>query len=681
MGLLVVTQFLLVGSVSVAASAASSSAFYFNDATTAANNVLTNSGTLTSASNTATVASVGDVTITTFTNSGTIRNTGSGPAISLTSIGTVGGGFTLTNSGTITGDISLTGGGDTLNVSGNSSTITGDIAFNGGTDTMNVSGTFTTGGAISGLEALKVDGGSGNGIELQVDHAITGNPTVNITSGDTLDLNEDLTTTNALTMGGTVDIASLKTLTVGSVTGNAAGANSVLISNITGDTSASQLVVSGGGGVDFSNTDFQFRVFGNLTDGVSFTIVDDNAAPVTGTVVDNSALYDYAIALTGTDDISVTVTKVGTMNSLATNGDAKAIGAALDSLSFDATGDLSTIIGELSALNTTQLNTALESLTPGTDTAVGLAGARVQAQSLGTVSNRLAMLRGAEGTGVATGDGSRHVWGQFFGDITDQDQKDNKPGFDARTWGLAFGVDSDNVVEGANVGVAVSYADTNVDSDSGNNADTDVDSYSVSAYGSKDLMDGMWVNGMATFGVNNYEGTRTVNVGGFGRTASADYDGWQFGLKAEVGKDIARDGGNMTLTPVGSIEWSHLNMDSYTETGAGGANLTVDTENVDTITLGAGAEWAWNKEDMKPVLRAKLTYDVGDVNAESTSTFSGGGSAFKTEGLELGRLAAQVGAGVTFYQGDSMELMLNYDAEIRDESFGHHGLVNARWAW
>jgi len=36
---------------------------------------------------------------------------------------------------------------------------------------------------------------------------------------------------------------------------------------------------------------------------------------------------------------------------------------------------------------------------------------------------------------------------------------------------------------------------------------------------------------------------------------------------------------------------------------------------------------------------------------------------------------------VTFYQGDSMELMLNYDAEIRDESFGHHGLVNARWAW
>ena len=58
------------------------------------------------------------------------------------------------------------------------------------------------------------------------------------------------------------------------------------------------------------------------------------------------------------------------------------------------------------------------------------------------------------------------MWGQVFGQTADQDMRDGINGYDADTFGIAVGLDTENIGNDTVVGMAFSYADTDVSSDS-----------------------------------------------------------------------------------------------------------------------------------------------------------------------------------------------------------------------
>ena len=219
-----------------------------------------------------------------------------------------------------------------------------------------------------------------------------------------------------------------------------------------------------------------------------------------------------------------------------------------------------------------------------------------------------------------------------------------------------------------------------------NNASTDINSYQLTGYLSREKLGAqeLFLNAMVSVAYNDYESSRQVAVGGFTNTASADYNGMQYGARVEIGKDYFVEAAKTYLTPVASVQYSHLNLDSYTETGAGGANLTVNPEDVNTIDLALGVEASRvfelnNGGQLVPEARIKYLYSAGDTDMATTSTFAGGGNAFKTTGVDISRSGGQAGLGVTYKTPNGVELSANYDAEMRSDYFGHSAQLRFRY--
>jgi len=605
---------------------------------------------------------------------------------------------TVKDDSTVTGNIAFGAGGtDALTVSG--SRINGNISNGAGSDlaitltngiisgtiidssgdaddslTINGENTFTTYGVITGFEDLNIN------TDMVVNHAITGAVTLDLAADKTLSANENITASGLLTNDGTVNIAAGKVVTAGTYTGTGTLGFAITSSNTT--SGMGQLSLTGGTvAAGTSVTINMANTSGFIASGTQYVIVNGTGtAGVASLTTDSSGVYRYSTE-DSSGDLLLTVGRVDTADVVA-GSDNKSVAAVLDTLGADATGELYTVQGQIGSQATAGgVQNVLESLTPSIDGA-GIASVNFAVDAGNQISNRLASVR-STGYGVATGDAmaSNFMWAQGFGSTVEQDDKNGQRGYDASSAGASIGMDTDTLVDGATTGLAFTYGKSSVDSNASGGASTDIDTYGLTAYGSRMMDNGVFVNGQLGFGYNQYEMERTV--AGVGRT-SGDTNGWQTTAKVEAGRDY--DMGGLTLTPLASLQYTYLDMDSYTETGAGGASLRVNPESMSTVDAGAGAEMSYamplsDGGTLKPTVRAKYIYRMGDRGMGTTSQFVGGGTAFNTSGVESDRSSVNLGAGLLLTTVGGTDLSLNYDADIRSSLTGHTGQLKARWAF
>ncbi|MCK5373653.1 MAG: autotransporter domain-containing protein [Alphaproteobacteria bacterium] len=435
--------------------------------------------------------------------------------------------------------------------------------------------------------------------------------------------------------------------------------------------------------------DLNFNVTGNVTTGV-IQIGNGNGVGVAtvGTVTDNSYRYTFAVAgstVTATDDLDVTITALAAAD-IGTTTTNDNVATALDTLADSTNTQISAIVDNFAAASTQDAaNEVLEAAANTVDGAHVAAGLAVSNQTMGMTRQRLSALRAGQ-SGMSTGDQSTGLkaWGQAFGQTATQDTRGGIDGYDSDTYGLAVGVDSENIIENGVVGIAFSYGDTDVKSKNANTTDTDVDSYQLTLYGGRDLGNDTYVNGMVGYALNNIDTTRH-NVGGVaGLTAKGDFDASQFSAQAEVGRAYAYDG-DMTLTPNVLVNYAHYSTDSYTETGAGGANLAVNNDNLNILEVGLGVDAGWLFENgdgsmVEPEIRMGARYDLIGDQVASTANFTGAaGTSFQTKGFDPARTTFDIGAGVKYYNTDNWEFTADYDYEMKSDYDSHSGLVRAAY--
>ena len=590
------------------------------------------------------------------------------------------------NNGSIIGNLVTDVGADIVTITNGN--VSGTINLGGtGANTFNTSGTsFTTRGAGSNIGTWNV-----SNTTTTMNHAYTGVTTMRVNNGSTVNVSNtdafgSAGIATALNVSGTLNVGAGSR--VSATLANFANGG-VLGINVASSTSAGQLV-HGSAATAFAGASYTINVAntsGFIASGTTFKIVDGSATIAAGSVratgdITNasSGVYRFSVSrANGNEDISLTIGRVAT-DSIVSSESGKAVAKALDSLGVSATGTLLTVQGLIGSQTSEEgVNNVIESLTPGVD-GLGAANVGMSVATGNQVSNRLASLRGQ---GVATGSGmaSKHMWVEGFGTTAEQKEKDGTKGYDANGGGISFGADTDTLMDGYTVGASLSYGAATVESNSANNAETDINSYIGTIYGGRVMDDGMFVNGQVALGFNQYEGERTVMGVG---TAKSDFDGMQGSVKVEAGKDMAMDG--FTVTPMASLQYTPLNTDDYTETGAAGANLVVDTKSLNTLDVGLGGQVAYampmeNGGTLKPMLRAKYIYRAGDENMETTSRFTGGGAGFDTKGIKTGRSSAQVGAGLLLTTAGGVDFSVNYDADIRSKYLGHTGQLKARFAF
>lgn len=547
-----------------------------------------------------------------------------------------------------------------------------------GTSAQVVSGTITDG-------ILSVGTGT-SATDVTFNGVLSSIASATVAAGAQANLDANATLTGAITNNGTVGIGIGKTLTAVGFNGTGTYVIDVEDANASGTlTSADFGSLNGGGGaINLAGETVRFNFTGRTATGSAVVLGTGGAASTTSTSVsDNSVLYNAALAANG-NNLELTITR-DTMENVSTTANGQSVGAVLDDLSGTTNPELGQILDQAAlASSQSELNEVLEAASPTVDGGSYVAAFSVADQVVGLTETRLAALESGEAvTGMAAGNMSRgmRVWAQAFGQMADQDQRDGIDGYESETVGGAVGLDTENLSDISVLGVALSYANTDVDSDNANNTQTDVDSYGITLYGDHDLGNQAVLSGQIGYAHNTIDQTR-YDVGGVsGLNATADYDSDQFGVKAKVARSYATDGG-MTVTPNLSAAYTHLSVDEYTESGAGGANLSVDSDSLNVLDLGIGVDASWMHQNVdgsyiKPALKAGYRYDVIGDQVETTSNFTGGGAAFRTEGFEPARSKFNVGAGLTYYTTTNWELSANYDYEIKADYDAHSGWVRA----
>lgn len=563
-----------------------------------------------------------------------------GDDVAFTADGTINFGDSLV---TIGDDITTgTDGQGTVNFAG-SGTVTGDIGTN-----------------ANRLKLLTVGGTSGETLAIGNDFF----------AADTVTIGE-----NAITAGGVVNFASGQTLNV-TVTGGPAASGSITATGNATVNAGTLVVINVDGTGNYISNQQSFT----LIAGTGGAGVADLAA---GNITDTSYLLNFTQDTTDDDDLVVLAQRTS-LEEAGTSDNNSSVGQALEETGTSGDDDLDQVQNNLNAADSQEeVNDILESLTPTNDGAAVAATFNTSVQSLEITNTRLASLRNGEAsTGMVAGEMGQGVtaWIQAFGQSADQRRRNGVDGYEAETLGFAAGLDTENIHDSATVGLALSYARTDAESENINSTDTDINSYQVSLYGDYDLDQYTYLESMLAYAHNNIEQDRH-NVGLLGSTASADFDSDQFIVYAEAGRDytIAE---RTTLTPSVLAHYQHIAIDDYTEEGAGGLNLDVDNDGLNILELGVGAELGWNLDagngaSLRPAVNVGYRYDLIGDEVQSTSNFTGGGASFDTNGIEPARSTFNVGTSIEFANTSGWEFTADYNFEYKSDYDAHSGYLRA----
>jgi outer membrane autotransporter protein len=365
------------------------------------------------------------------------------------------------------------------------------------------------------------------------------------------------------------------------------------------------------------------------------------------------------------DEVGGDISAAGAENTLALAATLDRIALLVDSGDIPASSELGQTLALMQALeDPVALIQAIKSLEPESGGA-GSEGSKAAAGAVSAViSSRQASLRSnLYETGMVAGDevSITGFWIQGYDKDTEQELREGIDGFDVDMYGVALGADAP-VGERATVGLAISYAESQVDSTGIESNKMTIDSYQISSYVSFNE-DDYYLDALVSYARNEYDGKRNL-FGGL--TANSDYAGDQYGIRARGGYPFVLASG-LHVTPNTSIEYSYLKEESYQEDGAGNSGLDIGSQSLDALVLAAGVKVAYpftteSDTTWMPDFHIEVRRDfIGDKVELDTNFIGVGGAGFSINGASVEQTAYKAGIGLRAWSQSSLSFMFRYD--------------------
>ena len=240
------------------------------------------------------------------------------------------------------------------------------------------------------------------------------------------------------------------------------------------------------------------------------------------------------------------------------------------------------------------------------------------------------------------------AWVKGFGYFGNQAAENSFLGYDSSTYGTMIGYDVPLDPE-TRAGLGVGYARSTIDGKTFV-ANADIDTYQATAYASHEQ--GPWfAEGDLSFGWNDYSGNRSVLFPGVSSAAHANYDGQSYTGFATAGYHFFTQG--FTVTPLASLQYTHLNLDGYKESGAGIIDLNVNSQQYDFVESGLGLKVAhpfvYDNGTYVPEMHFKWLHEIANPTLDSTASFAvAPASPFTRPGFKMGDNTFNIGVGLTF---------------------------------
>ena len=597
----------------------------------------------------------------------------------------------------VTGNITLGGTNNELDIT-DGVTVAGNVAFGTGVNSFYVFPTvsFATGGTFvtagGGQTNLEIDSGT-----FIVNNAVgLGSGTILIYNGAALNLAAgDVTSTGAFTNNGTTSIGVGRSLNVGSIDTTAMNGVLSFTASNSGSTLLTGHINTGATAANLSNQTVSVNYIGGLgLTNSSRSLIASGTGNATGpiaAVIDNSYLYGFSV-IQGTTDPNDLYLQTTLRYSPTAASDTANNANAANVLSGPTINSSDPVISQIQAnLNNAPTrqayNNVVQSTLPTVDHGAASGATNFTADVFDVADSQLTTVDTGLQTGVAAGNETHglHPWMQGFGSYASQGMRSDVPGYNASTYGAAFGLDTRELVDDTVLGMSFAYGRTNVNSNNTNNTTTNVNTYQGMIYGNHQFAEDYFVTGMGAFGWDTNNENRQ-NVGAIaGLNASADYNSWQAATRWEVGRNFKDLPTNMTLTPSLISDYLHYQANGYTENGAGGADLHVGSRAENQLNLGLGlqAEWLFETEDgskLRPNLHGSYKYDVLNNDAvDTTSSFAAGGGTFTTNGLNPSPSTYDLGTGMKFYNTGNWDFTATYDHTFKADYNSDSGIIRAAY--
>ncbi|WP_029406713.1 autotransporter outer membrane beta-barrel domain-containing protein [Thiomicrorhabdus sp. Milos-T2] len=311
-----------------------------------------------------------------------------------------------------------------------------------------------------------------------------------------------------------------------------------------------------------------------------------------------------------------------------------------------------------------QLANAVASLAPAS-TGAGQQATFGASQVMNVIAERSDFTRGLSASGMNGGDNfsNKQFWIQPFGNWTEQDDQDGVAGYKVDSKGLVIGVDGD-ISSSVKLGTAFSVSNSNVDSkQSIGGYDTDVSSYQLSLYGTKSFSDTLVMNGSVSLGTSDYDTKRTL----FDNSqAKSSYGSTHSHVNAELEKHYPITE-KLDLTASLNLDYHNVNVDSYKESGAGALNLNVDNQSYDSLVTSVGGKLTYVPSD-KWITFGEMTvgHDFLTDKNTVTSSLTGTGASFSTEGIKPDERVYSAGIGAKYTTDSGAEFSTKYDVNTRE---------------
>jgi len=193
--------------------------------------------------------------------------------------------------------------------------------------------------------------------------------------------------------------------------------------------------------------------------------------------------------------------------------------------------------------------------------------------------------------------------------------------------------------------------------------------YAVAAYVGKNFGP-LHLTGIASYHMGKLSATKAITIGAYSRSATASAGEDLFKATGKAGFELKA--GGFTIEPFVGIDFNKGKVKSFTETGAGAANLTVNSISADRTELLAGVSLTRSKGMFRPYLTA--TYRSRITGAGNTVTAlinSQADTQFTVTGLAQSASQVDTNAGVNIVFDDAGALFIGYQGTYRSNYMAH----------
>lgn len=507
-------------------------------------------------------------------------------------------------------------GGAIYNELGGTVILSGENTFAG-----NIAGKYDALNDIHNLGTLTVKDGS-----TSFGGGITGNGTLNLSQGATMNIGTSTIHQGTIDLQGTVVADALNNRDFGRFVGDV----------VVGQDAKFELNVGAVGTYDIWNGTVVAMEQVSVGDIYEIASVDSNGITIVTKSVD-------AIA----EEVGITEQAAGVVASLAnaTSGKAHQVSLALqDALNA---GDAEFVEQETKKLN------------PDDKPVAHAVSSSVQNQVLSLTAGRMGggVILGRAGGDEVTQENGFWMQGLFNkSKFADQ--------FHGYTRGVALGADTliDNKWT---IGGGLAFNNSDVHADARH---TDIDSKTLFLYGQ--YKPNKWfMNATATYTMSEY--SEDVALAG-GVHMNNTYDVDSYGTQLVTGYDFATG-----ITTEAGVRYLHIAQDSY----VGEFGTDVKASETDFLSGVAGLKYAFAIENdwaiqLRPEMRAAMTYDFISDDTQTTVVLPGVAS-YKVASDRLSRFGGEFGIGLTaLYHG--MEISVMYDLDLHKDYTSQTGMIKFR---